>query len=194
MTDKIINVGFSYEEAKTSTELFETYVNEHRDEIEALRLIYNQESGKLTRPIIDDLAKHLQSHIPGFNVGRLWGDYALLNPKKVKPLNKELMAATNLIQLVRFAYKKIESLYSLKSLVAQRFELWCGQAQREISSEQKEVFRKIAHYIAQNGGCDFDSLLAAVPEMIRGLRPYFSSKQAANDALYSLNEFILKVA
>ena len=193
-TDHIVSAGYSTEEAQASTQAFEKYVTEHRDEIEALRLIYNELSGLLTRTLIDDLAKRLHQDLPGFNSGRLWNDYALLNPGKVKPLGKDIEAVTNLIQLVSFAYKTIDNLYSLTSTVAQRFELWYGQAQRTITPEQKELFRKIAGFVAQNGGCDFDTLSAVVPEYVHGMRQFFASKTAANAELYSLNEFILKAA
>ncbi len=43
--DTVIKAGFSHEEAQKSTHAFETYVRTHRDDIEALRLIYNQASG-----------------------------------------------------------------------------------------------------------------------------------------------------
>lgn len=185
--------GFSAEEAKAATNAFETYVNAHRDDIEALRLIYNRESGKLSRAVIDELARRLAAAIPTFAVARLWNDYAVLNPDKVKPLTRA-EAVTNLIQLVRFAYRMVDSLYPLTATAAQRFELWCGQAQRPLSEEQKELFRTIATYVAQNGGCDFDRLRAVVPELVLELRKFYSAKDAANQALFSLNEFILKAA
>ena len=75
-TDSVVSAGFSMENAKASTMAFEEYVRAHRDDIEALRLIYNEESGKITRAAIDDLAKHLSMSLPGFHVGRLWNDYA----------------------------------------------------------------------------------------------------------------------
>lgn len=192
-TDTVTYAGFSAEEAKAATNAFETYVNAHRDEIEALRLIYNRESGKLSRAVIDDLARRLAAAIPTFAVARLWNDYAVLNPDKVKPLTRA-EAVTNLIQLVRFAYRMVDLLYPLTATAAQRFELWCGQAQRPLSEEQKELFRTVATYIAQNGGCDFDRLRAVVPELVLELRKFYSAKDAANQALFSLNEFILKAA
>ncbi len=41
--DTLISKGFSVEEAKSTTEAFETFCKEHADEIEALRIIYNNE-------------------------------------------------------------------------------------------------------------------------------------------------------
>lgn len=162
-TDSVVSAGFSMENAKASTMAFEEYVRAHRDDIEALRLIYNEESGKITRAAIDDLAKYLSMSLPGFHVGRLWNDYALICPDKVTPLRSDQQAVTDLIQLVRYAFNMIDSLYTLTSLTAQRFELWCGQVQRSITTEQKELFRKIAFYIAQNGSCELKGLIQIMP-------------------------------
>ncbi len=43
--DTLISKGFSIEEAKSTAEAFENFCNEHSDEIEALRIIYNNEGG-----------------------------------------------------------------------------------------------------------------------------------------------------
>ena len=193
-TDTIISAGFSTEDAQASTKAFETYVDAHRDDVEALRLIYNQETGKLTRAAIDDLEKKLSASLPGFRVGRLWNDYALLNPAKIKPLMSDQQAVTNLIQLVRYAFNQIDSLYPLTSLAAQRFALWCGQAQRSITLEQRELFKKIAVYIAQNGSCDIRDLIQTMPEVAGSLISFCRSADAANKELFTLNEFILKAA
>jgi type I restriction-modification system R subunit len=193
-TDTVISAGFSTEDAQASTQAFEAYVEAHRDDVEALRLIYNQETGKLTRAAIDDLERKLSLSIPGFRVGRLWNDYALLNPQQIKPLQSDQQAVTNLIQLVRYAYKQIESLYTLTSLAAQRFALWCGQAQRSITPEQRELFKKIAVYIAQNGSCDIRGLIQTMPEVAGSLIRFCQSADAANKELFTLNEFILKAA
>lgn len=193
-TDAVISAGFSTEDAQASTKAFEAYVDAHRDDVEALRLIYNQETGKLTRAAIDDLEKKLSASIPGFRVGRLWNDYALLDPDRIKPLMSDQQAVTNLIQLVRYAFKQIDSLYTLTSLAAQRFALWCGQAQRSITPEQRELFRKIAVYIAQNGSCDIRGLIQTMPEVAGSLIRFCKSADAANKELFTLNEFILKAA
>lgn len=193
-TDTVISAGFSTEDAQASTKAFETYVDAHRDDVEALRLIYNQETGKLTRAAIDDLERKLSASLPGFRVGRLWNDYALLNPDKIKPLMSDQQAVTNLIQLVRYAFNQIDSLYTLTSLAAQRFALWCGQVQRSITPEQRELFKKIAVYIAQNGSCDIRDLIQTMPEVAGSLIRFCRSADAANKGLFTLNEFILKAA
>ena len=197
-TDTIIASGFSKEEARQSTAAFEDYVRTHRDDIEALRLIYNQESGKLSSETINRLTRALKADLPNFSVIRLWSDYRLLKSEQVKPLPEGTKheALTNLIQLVRFAYGNINSLYSLTDTAASRFELWCGQKQRNISMtpEQKQLFRQIASYIAQNGSCDLFSLREVIPEITNSLLRQLRNPRAVNEQIFSLNEFILKAA
>ena len=192
--DTIIYAGFSTEEAQASTKAFEAYVETHRDDVEALRLIYNQETGKLSRAAIDDLEKKLLESLPGFSIGRQWKDYALLNPNKIKPLKRDKKVVTDLIQLVRYVFRQIDSLYTLTSRFGQRFELWCGQVQRSITPEQRELFKKIAEYIAQNGSCDFRNLRETMPDVACSLIRFCRSADAANKEIFTLNEFILKAA
>lgn len=190
--DTVINAGFLQEDALHSVSAFEKYVGEHKDEIEALRLIYNNQVGALTRQKIEELQKKIMHSIPGFTIRRAWEDYRMLKPKKVSQPST-VGAITDLIQLVRFAYGSIDNLVSLTSLMAQRFELWCGQKQRSMTPEQKELFKKIAVYIVQNGGYSFASLHGIAPELTLGLLRFMKAK-AANEQILSLNEFILKVA
>ena len=63
----------------------------------------------------------------------------------------EREALTNLIQLVRYAFKSNSELKSLATMSASRFELWCGQNQRPLTETQKELVRTIVNYIASNG-------------------------------------------
>ena len=193
-TDTVIYSGFSTEEAKSYTQAFKEYIQTHKDEIEALRLIYNHDVGKLTRDHIDELKSKLELSISGFTIDRLWNDYALLDQDKVKPLKSDQQAITNLIQLVRYAYNMISELYPLTGLCAKRFELWCGQAQRDVSDEQKELFRKIALYISVNGSSDFKKIISVMPDTAGSLLRNIQDRAKIEQELSSLNEFILKVA
>lgn len=198
--DNIQHFGFSMELAKKSIEEFESYVQRHRDRIEALRLIYNNEVGQLTSKMLKDLETKLREDLPGFNSTLLWGDYERLNIENkgiVKPLiGEQVDAITNLIQLVRFAYKQITTLYAIPTIVAKHFELWCGQKQRDFSMtpEQKLVFKKIAEYIAMNGSIQAKDLLNKKPDLLNALLRMFKSMPSANEQIASLNQFILKVA
>ena len=193
-TDAVIYSGFSTEEAKSYTQAFKEYIQTHKDEIEALRLIYNHDVGKLTREHIDELKSKLELSISGFTIDRLWNDYAILDKDKVKTLTSDKDAVTHLIQLVRYAYNMISELYPLTGLCAKRFELWCGQAQRDVSDEQKDLFRQIALYISVNGSTDFKKIISVMPDTAGSLLRNIKDRAKIEQELSSLNEFILKVA
>jgi len=59
---------------------------------------------------------------------------------------------------------------------------------------QRELFKKIALYIAQNGGCSFKTLKEAIPDLATDLVRELGNAKAANEQIFSLNEFILKTA
>ena len=191
--DTLISKGFSQEEAQTTTSAFEAYCEEHKDEIEALRIIYNNQGDPLTYTILKDLENKLKFASSKFNTSLLWNSYAIINPQMVKhsSTKEEKEALTNIIQLVRYAFHQIERLESLYPSASQRFNLWCGQNQRPLTEEQIGVMQQVFSYIASNGYCtiteikDNDKTQAA--QLIRA----FGGKSIANEALSSLSQFII---
>ena len=191
--DTLISKGFSQEEAQTTTSAFEAYCEEHKDEIEALRIIYNNQGEPLTYTILKDLENKLKFASSKFNTSLLWNSYAIINPQMVKhsSTKEEKEALTNIIQLVRYAFHQIERLESLYPSASQRFNLWCGQNQRPLTEEQIGVMQQVFSYIASNGYCtiteikDNDKTQAA--QLIRA----FGGKSIANEALASLSQFII---
>ncbi len=83
--DTLISKGFSMEEAQDTTSAFEDYCKTHADEIEALRIIYNNSGEPLTYSMLRDLSVQLRRANSQFNVSQLWNCYSLLNREKVKP-------------------------------------------------------------------------------------------------------------
>lgn len=191
--DTLISKGFSQEEAQTTTSAFEAYCEEHKDEIEALRIIYNNQGEPLTYTMLKDLENKLKFASSKFNTSLLWNSYAIINPQMVKhsSTKEEKEALTNIIQLVRYAFHQIERLESLYPSASQRFNLWCGQNQRPLTEEQIGVMQQVFSYIASNGYCtiteikDNDKTQAA--QLIRA----FGGKNIANEALASLSQFII---
>ena len=191
--DTLISKGFSQEEAQTATSAFEAYCEEHKDEIEALRIIYNNHGEPLTYAMLKDLENRLKFVSSKFNTSLLWNSYAIINPQMVKhsSTKEEKEALTNIIQLVRYAFHQIERLESLYPSANQRFNLWCGQNQRPLTEEQIGVMQQVFSYIASNGYCtiteikDNDKTQAA--QLIRA----FGGKNIANEALSSLSQFII---
>ena len=191
--DTLISKGFSIEEAKCTTEAFEEFCRENADEIEALRIIYNNEGEPITYSMLKELEHKLKMANNHFAPKQIWNSYAILSPSKVKrsTTKEESDALTNIIQLVRFAFRQIERLDSVVTTSKQYFNLWLGQNQREITDKQREVISRIVDYIASNGACtvrdirEDDATHAA--QMIRA----FGNMRKADEALYSLYTFVV---
>ena len=191
--DELIFKGFSTEEAQNDTEAFEQYCNEHCDDIEALRLIYNNQGEPITYAMLKDLENKLKIESCHFSPKRLWNSYAIINPDKVKRTSKkqEAEALTNLIQLVRFAYHQIERLESVYPSARQFFNLWCGQKQGGITDKQREVMSRIVDYIASNGACTVKDIRMTDRTHAAQMISAFGNMQQADAALLSLFNFVV---
>ncbi len=152
--DELIYAGFSKETAKTYIENFELYLHENKDGLEALRIIYNSDDTVITHSMLVELRDRLLSESRQYGVYQIWKNYKVLDDTgDVDELDQKtnVNALTNLIQIVRFAYKKNKKLTSLLKGYAQRFSLYCGQAQRVLTDDQKNVLRQIAEFIINDG-------------------------------------------
>ena len=194
--DNLIEKGFSIEEAQKTTQAFEEYVNSHKDEIEALRIIYNNTNEPITYGMLKDLRAKLVHASNKFNPVLLWNTYSILDPAHVVSFRSkdEKDALTNIIQLVRFAFKRIPELRSLSSMAASRFELWCGQNQRPLTDTQKEIIRNVVNYIVANGSCTMNDIKEEDKPFVAQMVRTFGSADAVNTAIISLSQFILKSA
>lgn len=191
--DSLISKGFSIEEAKETTSAFEEYCKAHADEIEALRLIYNNSGEPLTYSMLRDLSIQLRRANAQFNVSQLWNCYSLLNRDKVKlrSTQEEKEALTNIIQLVRYALGQIDRLDSLCASANQYFNLWYGQLQRNITEKQIEVIKQVVRYIASNGAVTIKDIREEDKSQAAQLVKAFGNISEANQALLSLAGFII---
>lgn len=191
--DTLISKGFSVEEAQETVSAFEKYCREHADEIEALRILNNNNGEPLTYQMLNDLKKHLITANAKFNISQLWNCYSLIDRDKVKTRStqEEKEALTNIIQLVRYALGQIERLDSLCSSANQYFNLWYGQLQRNISDKQIEVIKLVVRYIASNGAVTIKDIREEDTSQAAQLVKAFGNIKEANAALLSLAGFII---
>ena len=102
-------------------------------------------------------------------------------------------ALTNLIQIVRFAYRKNQKLTSLLKGQAQRFNLYCGQAQRVLTDDQKDVMRQIAAYVVNDGALSVAELNEIDTDLWRrGVRTIGAT--GLKEEMQNLARFLLKTA
>lgn len=194
--DTLISAGFSKETAKTYTENFEKYINDNKDSIEALRIIYNSEDTLITHSMLADLRDRLLSESSHFSAPQLWKYYRTLDPSSVDELDvrANAKALTNLIQLVRYAYKKNPKLTSLMNGFVQRFNLYCGQAQRNLSDDQIEVMRQITEYIVNDGAITAAELNEINADLWRQAIRAFGKPANFGEEITALSRILLKAA
>lgn len=191
--DTLISKGFSVEEAKDTTSAFEQYCHDHQDEIEALRILYNQNGDPITYAMLKDLENKLKMENNKFSAKQLWNSYAIVCPDHVRRATKkeESDALTNIIQLVRYAFRQIERLDCVCTTARQYFNLWCGQWHRDISDRQKDLMGQVVDYIAANGACTIRDIRDDDKTQAAQMIAAFGSMQKADDALLSLFNFVV---
>ena len=196
--DEVIYKGFSEESARSLIETFEKYLKDNKDSIEALRIIYNSENTLITYSMLSDLKDKLASANSLFTPFHLWSNYKILDEDGVvEDFDKKqnVNALTNLIQLVRFAYGRTAELSSLFTGYLQRFNLYCGQVQRTLTDEQKEIMRQIAVYVVNEGAFSLPELNSFDTDLWRrGITGFGNNPKALSSEIQQLSRFILKVA
>ncbi len=191
--DNLISKGFSIEDAKDTTESFEKYCNEHRDDIEALRIIWNNDGEPLTYAVLKDLENKLKMANNRFSASRLWNSYSLITPRDVRKhsTKEERSAMTNIIQLVRYAFHQIEKLDSVYATAQQYFNLWCGQRNNEKTPKQIDVMRQVVDYVASNGAVTIKDIREDDNTRAAQLIQAFGGMEPATNALLSLYKFVV---
>ena len=194
--DELIYAGFSKETARTFIANFEKYLLDNKDSIEALRIIYNSEDTVITHSMLADLRDRLLAESRQYGIYQIWKNYKILDDVgDVDELDVKtnVNALTNLIQIVRFAYKKNQKLTSLIKGYAQRFNLYCGQAQRILTEDQKNVMRQIAEFVINDGAITLMELNEIDTDLWRrGVRTFTAPVLA--EEMLAMSRFLLKVA
>lgn len=196
--DEVLYKGFSKETAKSFIETFEKYLKDNADKIEALRIIYNSEDTVITYAMLTELQDKLIAENGQFTPYYIWKNYKILdNDGSVDDLDtkQNIKALTHLIQLVRYAYKKSDKLVSLIKGYSQRFNLYCGQAQRELSDDQKEIMKQIADYIIEEGSISTNELNSYDTDLWRrAVKSFDNNVSTLAQEIIKLSKFILKAA
>jgi len=194
--DTVIYAGFSKETAKGYIENFEKYLDENKDSIEALRIIYNSEDTVITHKMLVELRDRLLSENRQYGVYQLWKSYKILDEEgNVDELDikHNVNALTNLIQLVRYAYKKNQKLTGLMVGFAQRFSLYCGQNQRVLTEDQVDIMKQIAEYVINDGAITAPELNSVNTDLWRRGVVSFTAPVLDSEML-TMAKFILRTA
>lgn len=160
--DTVINAEFNKNKANEIIANFNDFINENKDEITALSIIYNKDykNRKLTYELINELNDKLKSN--NLDSFQIWNSYALIKPDKVKNNAKSTVEhLTNIIQLVKFALGFDDELREFSSIANSRFELWKGRQKNKgiiFDEKQNEFLELIKDYIISNSYLDLTDI------------------------------------
>ncbi|MEX0695750.1 MAG: DEAD/DEAH box helicase family protein [Rhodospirillales bacterium] len=153
-TDAVTGAGFDRKQAEATITNFRKFIEDNRDELTALQILYNQPQGKqkLTYAAIRELVTVMTERPPHLTTATVWQAYKRLDAARVRgaPVDGQL---TEIVSLVRYALGQAEALEPFSAVVEQRFNLWMGRekkAGREYTAEQVDWLRAIASFIAAN--------------------------------------------
>ncbi|MEX1024244.1 MAG: type I restriction-modification enzyme R subunit C-terminal domain-containing protein [Planctomycetota bacterium] len=128
--DELLEAGASEaakEKAKALVTSFEQYLEDNKDEIDALQFFYAQPySKRLHFKDIKELAEAIKAPPRSWTPEKLWRAYETLRKDKVRGASAKRLL-TDLVSLVRFATHKDEELVPFGDQVRGRFDHWQAQ-------------------------------------------------------------------
>ncbi|UOA10863.1 DEAD/DEAH box helicase family protein [Methylobacter sp. S3L5C] len=156
--DQVTFSGYSEQaeaQAQKIIQTFTDYINQHKQEIEALSFFYQQpyQRRTLTFEMIDELHDALSRPPLMLTTERLWSAYARVQTSQVKGANSKRQL-TDLIALLRFAIGLDTELKPFSEQVDKRFQEWIfrhnARRTTAFSAEQTEWLRMIKDHIASS--------------------------------------------
>lgn len=166
----VITASFSEKEATLLTTKFKDFIEQNKDEIDALSIIYNKSYSErhLTYENIRNLADKLSREMPPLETAKLWRAYQLLHKDKVRNVKDPAKLLTNLVQLVRFAIGEDSELNDFSTVANKRFELWKGRQLKNLgivfTEEQNMLLEELKNYIVANAYMELDDVQEALED------------------------------
>ncbi|MHB8481688.1 MAG: type I restriction endonuclease subunit R [Nitrospiria bacterium] len=153
--DVVLESAFSEaakERARGLVASFEKFIQENKDEITALQLLYSRPYSKRLRfDDIKGLAEAIKTPPRSWTPEALWRAYETLDQSKVKGSGGHIL--TDIVSLVRFALHQENELVPYEDQVDERFKNWLAQQEnkgREFTDEQRQWLYLIKVHIVSN--------------------------------------------
>ena len=152
--DELLEAGASEEakeKAKALVADFERFIEENKDEIDALQFFYAQPySKRLSFKDIKALAEAIKAPPRAWTPEKLWRAYETLRKDKVRGASGKRLL-TDIVSLVRFATHKDDELVPFGEQVRERFDEWMAQQSnsgRAFTPEQRRWLEMMRDHIA----------------------------------------------
>ncbi|MBL8387969.1 MAG: DEAD/DEAH box helicase family protein [Hydrogenophaga sp.] len=156
--DALLHAGFAKgsDRAQQLVQSFEAFIQQHKDEITALQILYNRPvRAPLRFEDIKALADALHAPPHLIDEGALWQAYAALQKGKVKGSNQKRLL-TDIVSLVRFAMQQDNELVPYPERVQANFKAWLAQHGEPFTPEQQHWLEMIRDHIAANLGIELE--------------------------------------
>jgi type I restriction enzyme R subunit len=159
--DRITRAEFSKDatdRARETVQSFEKYLQENRDEITALQILYSRPyKQRLTYAQVKELAHAVERTERRWTPENLWKAYEALDKSKVHGSGPRVL--TDILQIVKYALHQDEELIPFPELVNERFDGWLlrqRQRGRKFTPEQMEWLCAIRDQVATSLGVSPD--------------------------------------
>ena len=160
--DELTFAGYSpeaKEKAKSLVDDFELYLQENKDELDALQFFYSQPYAERLR-YSDIKAIHEAISAPprSWTSARLWAAYEAVDEGKVRGVSAE-RRLTDVVSLIRFALQQEDELVPYSEQVQERFDNWMAQQEnqgRGFTDVQKRWLEMMRDHVAQSLEIDIE--------------------------------------
>ena len=152
--DKVVNIGFDHQQQDNANRIiqsFREFIEENKDELLALRIIYSQPYQDRAMVIEQLKALYAKLTAKGITAERLWDCYAIVKPERVK--RGTIAQLTDLISLVRFELGYMDKLEPFADRVNFNFMQWTLKRNAgavHFTEEQMEWLRLIKDHIVSS--------------------------------------------
>ena len=192
--DHFLRAGFdagALEKAKGLVKSFRQFLDDHRQEIEALQILYSRPyRAGLRFSQVKELAEALQRPPHNLHPERVWQAFAAVEPGKVKGLGGKKLV--DVIALVRHALDPTVDLAPIEQTVEERYQAWLGEqaaAGLVFTTEQRRWLDAIKDHVAASLSIDSDDLSEVPFNQMGGLgKAYELFGDQLNGLLEDLNE------
>jgi type I restriction enzyme, R subunit len=159
--DQLIEANHSKhgsDRARTTVESFERFIEEHKDEITALQILYSRPyTQRLIFKEVKELANAIGRPPYQWTPEKLWAAYEALDRSKVRGSGQRVL--TDMVSLVRYALHQDGELVPYPDRVHERYDAWLLQqenAGRAFTSEQLLWLDRIRDHVAASLGISTD--------------------------------------
>jgi type I restriction enzyme R subunit len=162
-TDVLIGAGFdakAKEKAQKYIQTFKKFIEENKDELTALQIIYSKPYKKrfITFEQINQLAEAIRKPPYLLTTELLWKAYEQLDKSKVKGAGPQKLL-TNIVSLIRFTIGEVNVLEPFAETVNRRFIEWVAKQKKagvSVTPEQMDWLVMIKEHIATSMSITMD--------------------------------------